>query len=74
MRRIAFGLAWAIGIFLIIRAIAEPFVIDLSDPASFRNDWGGPGAIGVLAVHMLPGALAAVLMTLVVRGRRSASE
>jgi len=25
-----------------MRAIVEPFVIDLDDPASDRSDWGGP--------------------------------
>jgi len=70
LRSFALGLAWLMGAYLVVRAIAEPFVIDLSDPATYRNDWGGPSLIGVLAVHMLPGLLAAALMVLALRRRQ----
>jgi hypothetical protein len=40
------------------RAIVELFVIDTSNPASYRQDWGGPGLVGVLLVHCGPGILA----------------
>jgi hypothetical protein len=30
------------------KAVAEPFVIDLADPATYRNDWGGPSLLGFL--------------------------
>lgn len=62
LRRFAIGLAWLLGAYLVARAIAEPFVIDLSDPSTYRRDWGGPSLVGVLTVHMLPGLLAAGLM------------
>ncbi|WP_213003002.1 hypothetical protein [Winogradskya consettensis] len=42
-------------------------MIDLSDPATYRNDWGGPHLIGVLAVHALPGILALAAMVWRVR-------
>jgi hypothetical protein len=29
-----------LGVYLIVRAIAEPFVIDMSDSAAYRDDWG----------------------------------
>lgn len=70
MRKLVAGLMWVAGAYLIVRAIAEPFVIDMSDPASYANDWGGPGLIGVLAVHMLPGLLAAITMAVIVIRRR----
>lgn len=70
LRRFAFGLAWLMGGYLIVRAIAEPFVIDFSNPATYRTDWGGPSLIGVLAVHMLPGILAAALMVLALKRRQ----
>lgn len=70
LRRFGLGLVWLMGAFLVVRAIAEPFVIDLSDPATYRNDWGGPSLIGVPAVHMLPGLLAAALMVLALRRRK----
>lgn len=50
--------------------IAEPFTIDLGNPATYQADWGGPSLIGVLVVHMLPGVVAAVLMLRTVRRRR----
>jgi hypothetical protein len=61
----------ALGLFLIIRAIAEPFVIDLSDPATYRNDWGGPSLFGVLLVHCGPGVVAAVAIVMALFRRRS---
>lgn len=73
MKRIGLILVWAIGVFLVVRAIAEPFVIDLSDPSSYRSDWGGPSLIGVLAIHMMPGALAATLMTMALTRRQRAT-
>jgi len=39
------------------RAIAEPFVINMHDPASYRDDWGGPSLAGVLIVHCSLGLL-----------------
>jgi len=59
-----------IGLFLIVRAIAEPFVIDFGDPATYRNDWGGPGLPGVLAVHCGPGLVAAALIVMAAIRRR----
>jgi hypothetical protein len=61
-----------IGLYLIGRAIAEPFVIDVTDPATYRDDWGGPSLAGVLAVHCGPGIVAAVVIAAVlVRRLRS---
>ncbi|MZD07343.1 hypothetical protein GTW43_19985 [Streptomyces sp. SID5785] len=61
--RKAVGLALGlVGTFFICRALVEPFLIDYSDPSSYANDWGGPHLLGVLAVHCLPGVLAAWLM------------
>jgi hypothetical protein len=72
MRRVVWLIALLAGAFLIFRAIVEPFVIDTDDPATYRNDWGGPSLVGVLAVHMVPGLLAAALMIAAfVRHRRA---
>jgi hypothetical protein len=46
VRKAVAALGFALGLFLVIRAVAEPFVIDLSDPATYRNDWGGPSLLG----------------------------
>jgi hypothetical protein len=63
MRKAATVAGLALGLFFIVRAVAEPFVIDVSDPASYRDDWGGPSLIGVLLVHIGPGVMAAVVIT-----------
>jgi hypothetical protein len=72
VRRIAWLAGLILGLYLVGRAVAEIFVIDASDPATYRNDWGGPSLAGVLAVHCGPGLVAAVLMVIaVIRIRRS---
>ena len=71
MRKGAVALGVALGLFLIIRAVAEPFVIDLSDPATYRNDWGGPSLFGVLLVHCGPGVVAALVIAMTLLRRRS---
>ncbi|MEU8241162.1 hypothetical protein AB0C07_23205 [Actinoplanes missouriensis] len=50
------------------RAVAEPFLIDVGDPASYRGDWGGPSLAGVLLAHCGPGVVAAVLLAVAARG------
>lgn len=62
MNKILVGLGLLLGGYLIVRAIIEPFTIDFSDPSTYRDDWGGPSLIGVLAVHCVPGIIAAVLI------------
>ncbi|WP_433507116.1 hypothetical protein ACQP04_11935 [Pseudonocardia halophobica] len=71
MRRVLLVAAVILGLYLVGRAVAEPFVIDLGDPASYRDDWGGPSLAGVLAVHCGPGLVALGLVIACVR-RRSA--
>jgi hypothetical protein len=71
VRRIVTVVVVVLGLYLVARAITEPFVIDMSDPATYRDDWGGPSLAGVLAVHCGPGLLAAAaLVTALVRRRR----
>jgi hypothetical protein len=73
MRKVAWFLGLLLGLYLIVRAVAEPFVINVADPATYRDDWGGPSLVGVLAVHCGPGLLAAVvLILLLIRRRRHA--
>jgi hypothetical protein len=69
---IAVGLG--LGLFFIVRAVAEPFVIDVSGPATYRNDWGGPSLLGVLLVHCGPGVMAAVAIATVLIRRRSSGR
>jgi hypothetical protein len=71
MRRAASIAGLVVGLYLILRALVEPFVIDLSDPASYRDDWGGPSLVGVLAVHCGPGLVAAAVIAAVLVRHRS---
>jgi len=48
MRKAASITVFILGLYLIARAVAEPFVIDMTDPATYRDDWGGPSLVGVL--------------------------
>jgi hypothetical protein len=61
-----------LGVYLVGRALLEPFVIDMGDPATYRHDWGGPSLLGVLAVHCGPAVL--VIGYAVVRMRRRISS
>lgn len=45
------------GLYAVIRGIAEFFVVNYNDPASYRDAWGGPSLAGVFAVHAGPGIL-----------------
>ncbi len=71
MRRVLLAVGWVLGLYLLTRAVVEPFIIDMGDPATYRNDWGGPSLVGVLAVHCGPGLIAGVLMTRAVLRRQS---
>lgn len=55
MKKIVIGVGLLLGLYLVVRAVAEPFVIDMTDPATYRSDWGGPSLAGVLLVHCGPG-------------------
>jgi len=75
MKVIGYALAVVLGVYLMARAVAELFLLDMSDPASYRDDWGGPGLLGVLAVHCGPGLLALILSVYVgLRYRRRRSH
>ncbi len=49
MKRVGLVLLWAFGVYAVIRAGVEFATMHYSDPASYRNDWGGPSLAGVLA-------------------------
>ncbi|OLR94632.1 hypothetical protein [Actinokineospora bangkokensis] len=67
MKKILSVLLGLLGLYLVGRAIAEPFIIDVGDPTSYHLDWGGPSLVGVLAVHCLPGVVSAVLLVVAAR-------
>jgi hypothetical protein len=72
MKKVLIAVGIVFGLFLTGRAVAELFVLHWGDPASYRNDWGGPSLIGVLAVHCLPGLI--LPAALICRLRRRASR
>lgn len=71
VKRVVRVIVWVIGAYFVLRAVAEPFLIDLSDPSSYRNDWGGPSLPGVLIVHCVPGLIAAGTMTAAIMRHRT---
>lgn len=62
MRRTGEVLLVVVGCYFVLRAVVEPFTIDVTNPATYEQDWGGPHLVGVLAVHCLPGVICAVLL------------
>jgi len=70
LKKIGTVLAVVLGVFLILRAAAEPFVIHPGNKASYEHDWGGPTYIGATTVHMLPGIIALVLLVRYYRNRK----
>ncbi len=70
-RRALTAVLVALGVYLVLRAAVEPFLVDFGDPSDYSADWGGPSLIGVLAVHMVPGIISAVLLLVWWRRRTS---
>ncbi len=57
----AWTVCCVVAAYLVGRAVAEFFLVNYNDPASYRLSWGGPSLAGVFAVHSGPGL--AVLIT-----------
>jgi hypothetical protein len=75
LKRMGLGLGLLLGLYLILRAVLEFFVIDFADPATYEKDWGGPSLAGVLLVHCGFGVLSAVVIARwLVRRRRSVHQ
>jgi hypothetical protein len=64
LRNVLVALGYFLGVYLIIRGAIEPFIINYGDSDSYKSDWGGPTIVGVMAVHILPGAISALLIYL----------
>jgi hypothetical protein len=54
-RAIGIPVGSLLGLYLVGRGVAEFFVVNYSDPASYAKAWGGPSLAGVFAVHAGPG-------------------
>jgi hypothetical protein len=73
MKKVLIAAGIVLGLYLTGRAIAELIVIHWGDPASYRNAWGGPSLVGVLAVHCLPGLILPAVIAFRLRRRASGS-
>ena len=62
-----------VAVYAVGRAVAEFFTVNYSDPASYRDSWGGPSLAGVFAVHSGPG-IAVVIAAAVWLWRRRAHK
>lgn len=51
------ALLTAVALYFVGRAVVELVTVNPADPASYRDDWGGPHYLGVLLVHTGPGLL-----------------
>ncbi|MGH8775311.1 MAG: hypothetical protein ACRDWI_09115 [Jiangellaceae bacterium] len=71
VKKLGWTVLTVLGLYLVVRAVAEPFVIDVNDPATYRDDWGGPSLAGVLAVHSGPGLVVGVVTMAALIRRRS---
>lgn len=56
------------------RGIAEFWVVNYSDPASYQQSWGGPSLAGVFAVHTGPGLMIVIAAVWWLLRRRRARE
>jgi hypothetical protein len=76
MRGLGIVVGGIIAIYLVARGVAELFIVDFSQPQTYRNDWGGPSLAGVLAVHTGPAVVivAAALAYFIRRCRRGRSS
>ena len=74
LKKIVAGLAILLGLYFVARAVVEFFTIDVNDPATYREDWGGPSLLGVLAVHCGLGLLALAAFAIVLLRRQRAAR
>lgn len=72
-RTLGLGVAGLLAAYLVVRGVLEFFTINYSDPASYRDDWGGPSLAGVFAVHSGPAVLIVIAAGIYVYRRRRVS-
>jgi hypothetical protein len=76
------GLGHALGLgaggllaaYLVVRGVLEFFTINYADPASYRDDWGGPSLAGVFAVHSGPAVVIVTAAAVSLFRRRARKE
>ncbi|MGW0174608.1 hypothetical protein ACWDUM_12260 [Rhodococcus sp. NPDC003322] len=71
LKPLGYGIAGIVGVYAVTRGVAEFFIVDYADPASYRDDWGGPSLLGVLLVHSGPGVAALIAAAYLIRRNRA---
>lgn len=67
---IGLALVVMLALYLIGRAVVEVVTVNPHRPETYRQNWGGPSYLGVLAIHAGPGLVVATLAILYGRHRR----
>jgi hypothetical protein len=78
-RRPALRFAWLtaaglVACYAVARGIAEFWVVNYSDAASYEHSWGGPSLAAVFAVHSGPGLVIVIAAVWWLLRRRRAQE
>jgi hypothetical protein len=73
-RTLGLGVAALLAVYLVVRGVIEFCTIHYSDPASYRDDWGGPSLAGVFAVHSGPAVLIVIATGIYLYRRRRVSK
>jgi hypothetical protein len=68
------GAGGLLAAYLVVRGVLEFFTINYADPASYRDDWGGPSLAGVFAVHSGPAVVIVTAAAVSLFRRRARKE
>lgn len=61
LRRLGSALLLVLALYLVARAVVEVATVNPTRPNTYQRDWGGPHYLGVLLVHVGPGAVVLAL-------------
>jgi hypothetical protein len=73
-RVLAGAIGGALGLYLVAGGIADFWIVDCSNPAGYRQAWGGPSLAGVFAVHSGLGFLIIIGISIWLWRRRRSSH
>lgn len=74
LKPLGYGIGGIVGLYAVIRGVAEFFIVGYGDPDSYRNDWGGPSLFGVFLVHSGPGLAALIAAAYLIRRNRAGDD
>ena len=73
-RALGLGAGGLLAAYLVVRGVVEFFTVNYSDPASYRDVWGGPSLAGVFAVHSGPAVVIVTATAIYLLRRRRAAR